>query len=101
MGIDKGTGQLRLPVENIQARPTCASGIRGQTGSMTQVVNSFVTVQGGGNRRLLKSAINKKTTSGTTQNLKQAKISAFATTLMEATLEIPLGVTVVRDIIKQ
>lgn len=82
MGVDKVTGRLRPPVANIPARLTGSKDLRGATGTATQVVNNFVTVQ--------------------SEWFTAASFSSLPHILSKSpqTMEIPLGETVVREIVR-
>ncbi len=104
VGTDKVTGQLRPPVDNILARITGSSDVRGPAGTMTQVVNNFVTVQRGMVRRLSRTmqtpGAKQKEPSG---NMQQLTITGQGPTVANLSLrfEIPPGTTVMKDILKQ
>ncbi len=106
MSVDKTTGQLRSPVANINARITGGSDIRGSLAIVTQVVNNFVTVQArstfGSSRRAQGRGLNFSS-NGQRRNMQQSQIPALRPFVenFRVTFVIPLGTTIVKDILKQ
>jgi len=102
IGVDKRTGQMRPPIANLPARLHSGEGIGGTPGTLTQVVNNFVSVQGNFRPESNRSLYSNETI----QNVSDANINPQGPSLplecpVTVVPDFPLGSVTVKDVLKQ